>query len=235
MTKLLERKWPLLATASLALALAAGVLAGTRNAGATGTSHADMHTMHMAMKPASGMTRKQLAFHDAMRKLWEDHITWTRLAIVDLAAGAPSTNATVARLLANQKDIGNAIKPYYGSAAGAKLTALLREHILIAADVIAAAKTANEAGLTSAQQRWTKNANAIAAFLHGANPNQWSLKMLRAMVLTHLDLTTREAVSWLNRDWPASITAYENVHAEILQMADMLSAGIEKQFPRRFR
>jgi hypothetical protein len=229
MTTILKRGWPLLATAFLALALATAVFAGTR-----GTHSMDMH-MQMAAKPASGLTPKQLAFHDAMRKLWEDHITWTRLAIVDIAAGAPSTNATVARLLKNQSDIGNAVAPYYGKAAGAKLTSLLREHILIAADVLTAAKTANQAGLATAQQRWTANANEIAALLHSANPKQWSLKMLRAMMLTHLELTTREAVAWLSGDWTGSIAAYENVHGEILAMSDMLSSGIEKQFPRRFR
>jgi hypothetical protein len=229
MTTILKRGWPLLATAILALALVTAVFAGTR-----GTNSMDMQ-MQMAAKPAKGLTPKQLAFHDGMRKLWEDHITWTRLAIVDIAAGAPSTNATVARLLKNQSDIGNAIAPYYGKAAGAKLTSLLREHILIAADVLTAAKTANQAGLTTAQQRWTANANEIAAFLHSANPKQWSLKMLRAMMLTHLELTTREAVAWLNGDWTGSIAAYENVHGEILAMSDMLSSGIEKQFPRRFR
>ncbi len=80
-----------------------------------------------------------------MRVLWEDHITWTRLAIISLTTGSPDTEATVGRLLRNQTDIGNAVKPFYGKAAGNALTAKLREHILIAADVIAAAK-AGDAG-----------------------------------------------------------------------------------------
>ena len=57
-----------------------------------------------------------------MRKLWEDHVTWTRLAVISLVAGTPDTEATVARLLQNQTDIGNAIKPFYGAAAGNALT-----------------------------------------------------------------------------------------------------------------
>ena len=231
MTTILKRAWPFAAAVFLALALVTAVFAGTRSAHSTAST--DMQ-MQMAAKPSKGMTAKQLAFHDAMRKLWEDHVTWTRLAIVDIAAGAPSTNATAARLLENQTDIGDAIAPYYGKAAGAKLTSLLREHILIAVDVLTAAKTANQAGLATAQQRWTANANEIAAFLHSANP-KWSQKMLQAMMLTHLELTTREAVAWLGGDWSGSIAAYENVHTEILAMSDMLSSGIEKQFPRRFR
>jgi hypothetical protein len=225
MTTTLHRPLSLKVAAAVAvLAAAFAVVAGSRTEAHAAHSHG-----------TATLTAKQVAFHDGMRKLWEDHITWTRLAIVDLAAGSPSTNATVARLLRNQVDIGNAIKPFYGAAAGTKLTALLKQHILIAADVINAAKSGNSADVTAAQRRWTANANQIVAFLHGANPHQWSTPMLKAMMLTHLALTTREAVAWLNHDWAASAANYDNVHREILAMADMLSTGIERQFPARFR
>src|SRR5438045_3095425 len=79
-------------------------------------------------------------FRNAMRKLWEDHITWTRLYIVSAAADLPDKDVTAQRLLQNQTDIGNAVKPFYGEAAGNQLTALLRDHILGAVDLIAAAK-----------------------------------------------------------------------------------------------
>src|SRR5688500_20322833 len=72
---------------------------------------------------------KQTAFQDAMRKLWEDHITWTRVFIISAVADLPDKAAATERLLQNQVDIGNAIKPYYGNAAGDKLTTLLKEHI----------------------------------------------------------------------------------------------------------
>ena len=85
------------------------------------------------------------------------------MAIISLEGGTPDTQATVGRLLKNQTDIGNAIKPFYGKAAGVAVTKLLREHILIAADVIAAAKAGNKAELTDAQNRWTSNADQIAA------------------------------------------------------------------------
>ncbi|HEY0375628.1 MAG TPA: hypothetical protein VGC87_01570 [Pyrinomonadaceae bacterium] len=90
--------------------------------------------------PDKGESAKQSAFHDAMRKLWEDHITWTRVFIIDAAGDLPDKDAATQRLLQNQVDIGNAIKPYYGDAAGEKLTALLKEHITTAAEVVAAAK-----------------------------------------------------------------------------------------------
>ena len=181
------------------------------------------------------LSARQLAFHDGMRKLWEDHITWTRLFIVSFAAGLPDTDATAQRLLQNQTDLGNAIKPFYGDAAGRQLTALLREHILIAADLLQAAKAGDSAGVADANARWYANADEIATFLHRANPDEWPLDEMKLMMRKHLDLTLAEAVARLNGDWPADIAAYEQVHQEILHMADMLSTGIIHQFPKKFK
>src|SRR5205807_1887833 len=130
-----------------------------------------------------------VAFHDAIRKLWEDHVTWTRLAIVSLVAGLPDTSATVDRLMKNQADIGDAIRPFYGDAAGDHLTALLKDHIAIAAEIILAAKAGNQSGVDDARGRWYANADAIASFLSGANPKNWSLQMMQHMMHEHLDLT----------------------------------------------
>ena len=191
-------------------------------------------TMTMAVR-SPALSAKAVALRMDMRKLWEDHITWTRLAIISLESGTPDTNATVARLLRNQVDLGNAIKPYYGNAAGNELTRQLRAHILIAADVIAAAKGGDSAKLADAQARWVKNADQIAAVLHSVNPRYWKLGAMKAEMHRHLDLTTQEAVARLQGNWTADVAAYDKVHQHILHMSDMLSAGIIKQFPARFR
>ena len=170
----------------------------------------------------------------AMRKLWEDHITYTRGYIVSALADLPDTNAVATRLLKNQDDIGDAIKPYYGEAAGKKLSTLLRDHILIATEVVKAAKTDDKSGLKDAQQKWTDNGKDIAAFLSGANPN-WSKKDLEEMVQKHLDLTTGEVVGQLNKDWTADIKAYDDGHVHMLKFADALTDGIAKQFPDKFK
>jgi len=184
--------------------------------------------------PQRGLNARQLAFHDGMRKLWEDHITWTRLAIVSFAGGLPDLQATETRLLANQTDIGNAVKPFYGAAAGKQLTALLREHILIAADLIAVAQKGDEAGVSTQQTRWTKNADQIADFLSGANPRHWKQGEMRHMMHEHLRLTTNEVVARLTQNWTADVKAYDRVEREILQMSEMLADGLVAQFPSRF-
>lgn len=191
------------------------------------------HTRHTASQ--TEVSGAELALRQEMRRLWEDHVTWTRLAIISLTTDAPDTDATVRRLLRNQTDLGNAIKPYYGSAAGKQLTGLLREHILIAADVIAAARKGDADSLASQQARWNRNADEIAAFLSRANPKSWKPAAMKAMMRTHLALTTAEVVARLERDWAADVRAYDRTHRQILHMADMLSDGIVAQFPRRFQ
>ena len=177
---------------------------------------------------------KAVAFSASMAKLWEDHIVWTRMVIVDFAAGLPDLRDAEVRLLRNQTDIGNAIKPYYGTAAGNALTLLLRTHILEAVPVLQAAKDGDKPALTKALDAWYANGHQIAVFLSRANPHAWPLSMTTSMMTRHLDLTTKEAVARLQGHWIADIAAYDAVHVEILQMANMLASGIVDQFPGRF-
>jgi hypothetical protein len=182
---------------------------------------------------AAARTNRE-AFRADMRKLWEDHITWTRLFIVSDVADLPDLQATTARLLRNQDDIGDAVAKFYGRAAGDQLSALLKDHILLAAQLLNAAKAGNNEAVNQASVDWYANANEIGAFLHDANPKQWSLADMQGMMKTHLDLTLEEAVAHLNGDFGTDVAAYDRVHAEILQMADMLSNGIISQFPSAF-
>ncbi len=178
---------------------------------------------------------KQADFRNAMRKLWEDHITWTRLFLVSTVADLPDKGPTTQRLLQNQVDIGNAVKSFYGDSAGDKLTSLLKEHIVTAADLVAAAKANEAAKMEDAKKRWYANADDIATFLSGANPKNWPLADLKSMLHEHLDLTTSEVVARLKGDWAADIAAYDKIHEQILKMADALSSGIIKQFPKKFK
>ncbi len=181
------------------------------------------------MQPA-----KQRDFQNAMRKLWEDHVAWTRLFLVSALSDLPDKGPTTERLLRNQVDIGNALKPFYGDAAGEKLTALLKIHITTAAEVVTAAKGNDAARLDDAKKRWFANADDIATFLSGANPKSWPLVEMKQMMRDHLNLTTTEVEARLKGDWTADIAAYDKVHEQILQMADMLSIGLLSQFPNKF-
>lgn len=168
------------------------------------------------------------------RKLWEDHTIWTRMFIVSAAAGLPDQNVTAERLLRNQDAIGNAMKPFYGDAVGGELTNLLHEHILVAADLLIAAKAGDAAKVEQSQKAWYSNADEIAAFLAAANPENWSLDHMRAHMRSHLDLTLEEAVARLQGRFLDDVAAYDKVRDQILGMADALASGIVAQFPEKF-
>jgi len=211
---------------ALVLTTAVGVVAGS-SAQPSGHEHATAN---------AGRASRE-AFRAAMRKLWEDHITWTRQYIVSaatLAEDLPDIGPTADRLFANQDDIGAAVASFYGEAAGDALTSLLREHIAIAADAIAKAKAGDQPGLETALEAWYANADQIARFLADANPRSWPFDAMRAHMRDHLDLTLAEAVARLNGDYAADIAAYDEVHVQILEMADMLADGIIAAFPERF-
>jgi hypothetical protein len=223
-----QRPIPLALTALVAFFSALAALAVTN--GHDAHAHGDAHRAD-----GRAITPKQLALRNEMRVLWEDHVVWTRLAVISLVADTPDTQATVARLLQNQTDIGNALKPFYGRAAGEAVTTELRKHILIAADVVAAAKAGDQAKLADAQARWQQNAGDIATLLSKANPRNWRRGAVLSMLEEHLRLTTQEAVARLQGDWAGDVAAYDLVSAHALTMADTLSTGIIKQFPKRFR
>jgi hypothetical protein len=226
------RRRPLTAVAVALLALLAGLLLAVST---SSHDHADAAEGHGHGQAAAALpTDAQVAFHDQMRKLWEDHVTWTRLAIVTFADGSSSFNATAGRLLQNQVDIGDAIKPFYGDAAGTQLTSLLHDHITIAVELLQAAKSGNTAAFNDANTRWYANANAIADFLASANPRYWPDDVMRSMMKTHLDQTLNEASDELGGNYAGSVTEYEAIHLHMLDMADMLSYGIMRTFPQDF-
>ena len=178
----------------------------------------------------SPLTEKEEGLYLAMRVLWEDHVSWTRFFLIDDIASLPSTSDTTNRLLQNQVDIGNAIKPFYGEAAGNKLASLLHDHIAIAAELVADAKSRDSAALAAAKLRWYANADQISQFLAAANPN-WPLADLEMMMHQHLDRTLAEATARLSQDWTGDIADYDDIEGDILKMADALSAGVAAQFP----
>jgi hypothetical protein len=225
----------LLAVAALLVALVTAAVSQARADAAEPTSNGQGHVQgHRHGDLRSPHTKRQVAFHDEMRKLWEDHVTWTRLAIVTFADKSASFDATAARLLRNQTDIGDAIKPFYGEAAGAALTGLLHEHITIAVELLQAAKAGDMSAFDAAKTRWYANANDIADFLASANPRFLSRTEMRAAMKAHLDQTLAEAAHELGGDYAASVADYEEIHLHILGMADRLSSGIMRQFPGKF-
>jgi len=201
----------------------------------TGVGDSQAARDHRHGHGATLQTGKTAAFHDRMRALWEAHGSWTHMVIVSFVGNLPNLSAEEQVLLDNQVDIGNAVKPYYGPAAGNKLTKLLKEHINGAVTVLQAAKSGDKSALSQAESAWFVNGREIADFLHAANPRFLPRRAARQMMRIHLNQVIEQAVDELNGDYAAGARAFAPYIRHILDMADMISGGIIRQFPSRFR
>jgi hypothetical protein len=177
----------------------------------------------------TAVTELRISLHD----LWVEHIVWTRQYVVAAAAGQPDASFAAERLLKNQEDIGNAIKPFYGNQAGNQLTSQLKDHIIIAVDLLEAAKAGNSTALEEIEEKWYANADEIATFLSGANPN-WTKEDMLKMLNEHLSLTKTEAVARLTGDYATDVTTFDALYKHAISMADEFTVGIVKQFQERF-
>ncbi|MUG86855.1 glycosyltransferase [Paenibacillus timonensis] len=183
--------------------------------------------------PSTCLSPKMVQLKTAMQKVWIDHTIWTRSYIVSAMSDRPDQKDVLDRLLRNQQEIGDVIKPYYGEAAGNQLAELLKEHIQIAVQIVAAAKAGNQADVKKWDADWHRNADDIAKFLSNANPN-WSFKTIQDMMYTHLQLITEIVVNCLKGDWKADIAATDKNEIHMIHLADILTEGIVKQFPDKF-
>jgi hypothetical protein len=184
-------------------------------------------------QPLAAQKTSRLVYHDEWRKLWEDHITWTRVVILGILDGLPGTNTYVDRLLQNPGDMAAALKPYYGDQADV-LGGLITDHLTIAAQLLTAAKNGDTAGFNDAKVRWYANAHDIAVQMNKMNPQFWPLQETEQMWDEHLDATLDEATANLTGDYGAEVAAYDKVHDLALIMADFFSNGVMQQFPNRF-
>lgn len=208
---------------SLVLGFALGM--APIRAAASGNDHSKHH---------SCLSESQVRLQNDLRKLWIDHVIWKRSYMVSAIAGLEDQEKVLARLLRNQQDIGNAITPYYGEAAGKKLAELLTEHIVIAGQVIDAVKSGKQADVEKYHKKWYSNADDMAKYLSSLNPN-WAENDLKQLLYMHLQLLTEDLMARVTKNWDGDINAFDKGLAHIIVLADALSAGIIKQFPGKFK
>lgn len=180
------------------------------------------------------VSKAEVDLKSRMRLLWEEHIAWTRMTIISLTFHLPDVNFVIARLLQNATDMGNSLRPIYGDNAATKYASLIKDHLLIAADLVKAALAGNQELVATTNKKWYANADAIAEFLSGINLFL-SKEEVRKMFYEHLDLTKLEAVCMIEMNFKADVEVYDKIETEALGMSDAITDGVVKQFPEMFK
>lgn len=179
------------------------------------------------------ISKAEAELNQTFRTLWEQHVAWTRMLIISIAADLPDQAPVTERLLRNPPDMAAVFRRYYGDKIASQFSSLFRDHLVIAAQLVKAAKAGNSRAAAEAEKRWYANADDIAAFLSSINPN-WPKPVLTKMLYDHLHMTKEEAVLRLSHKFKSDIETFDRIEKQALEMADAFTDGIVKQFPHLF-
>lgn len=177
----------------------------------------------------NGLTHSQLELSNTLQRLWIEHVLWTRMFLISTAFNLPDLSFVTQRLLQNPVDFARVLQPLYGKQTAMQFKKLLTDHLLIAAQLVNAAKAGNTEEADKQRKLWYTNAEEIAKFLASINPF-WKEYVWRELLFDHLRMTEDEAVFLLGGQYEKSIKVYDAIQAEAIEMADVMTNGIIRQF-----
>ena len=212
----MKRQIALLLSTTLALALPGLASAGTEHATGAAAS--------VSLADAKA----------AQRDLWIGHVFWVR-NVVDARFEGNANEAKVAeqQVVANAKAIAASIEPFYGKAASEKLFTLLAGHWGAISDYLDATRANRKAGQDAAFKQLVANADEIAAFLGGANPNL-PVDVLKGLLMAHGSHHVQQIGEFKAKQYDAEAKTWAAMTHHMYVIADALAEGIAKQFPDKF-
>lgn len=172
---------------------------------------------------------REIYLNSTFRKLWVQHVLWTRSFIISTAANLGDLQPVTRRLLQNPGDFADELRRFYGDAKAKEFAKLLTEHLLIAAKLVNDAKAGNKAAAEADRKSWYQNADNLADFLAEINP-YWDRQVWRSMLYDHLKMTENEASLRLNGQFAGDVALFDSIESQALKMADYMVEGIRRQF-----
>lgn len=180
----------------------------------------------------NGYSPQQLCLMNQLQQLWAQHVYWTRFFIISTAEELGDLAPVTDRILQNPKDFAQLFAPIFGMNIANQFQELLTQHLLIAADLVNAAKNGEPEKADIARKKWYQNADEIARFLSSIQPC-WSEAKWKEMLYSHLQMTEQEAVLRLQGNYVADIETFNAIESEALQMANYMFCGlIHSRFSR---
>lgn len=171
----------------------------------------------------------------ALRDLWIGHVFWVRNVVDARFEGDNAAAAAAERqVVANAKAIAGAIEPFYGKAASDQLFTLLAGHWGAIKGYLDATYAGDKPGADAAFQALLKNADEIAVFLGGANPNL-PVDALKGLLTAHGAHHVQQIGEFKAKQFDAEAKTWAAMTHHMYVIADALADGIAKQFPDKFR
>ena len=188
-----------------------------------------------APEPASVVSVKLADTRAAMRDLWIGHVFWVRNVVDARFEGdAAAAGAAERQVVANAKSIAGAIEPFYGKAASDQLFTLLAGHWGAIKGYLDATVAGDKPGADASFKALLKNADEIAVFLGGANPNL-PVDVLKGLLTAHGSHHVQQIGEFKAGQFDAEAKTWAAMTHHMYVIADALADGIAKQFPDKFR
>ncbi|GAB2626301.1 hypothetical protein [Novilysobacter erysipheiresistens] len=229
---------------TLTLALAASL--ATSLALATAACDAQSPTDPAATTPATTPAHAPASAHAAnstaatpaapklqadLRALWNDHVVQTRAYAMAVNAGDSGAAAEAADgVVANAKTLSGAVAGFYGEAAGERMMELLGGHWGAVKAMTDSGHADDAAASQAAMTTLLANADEIAAFLSGANPNL-PADAVRGLLVAHGAHHAAQIKQIMAGDMAAEVETWAAMQAHMDVIADALAGAIAKQFP----
>ncbi|MGN0614327.1 MAG: acetylglutamate kinase [Porcipelethomonas sp.] len=171
----------------------------------------------------------QTKIRNEMRKLWSQHVYWTRMFIISTVEKLNDLSFVTDRLLENPSDFSMALKMFYDAKTADRFGKLLTDHLKTGGDLVSALNMRKTEKADALRDQWYMNADEISCFLSSVNPN-WCEKNWKDMMHRHLSMTEKEAGFRISKNYPKDIDTFNAIEKEALEMADNMPSGIIRQF-----
>src|SRR5262249_6278922 len=150
-----------------------------------------------------------------------------------LAGNKAAAAAAEKQVVANARQIADAIVPFYGKEAGDKLFGLLAGHYGAVKEYLEATAAGSKTKQDAAFQKLVANAGEIAKFLSGANPNL-PYDAVNGLLLAHGGHHVKEIQELKAKKYADEAQTWEEMKKHMYVIADALAGAIAKQFPAKF-
>jgi hypothetical protein len=186
---------------------------------------------HAAATPAAAVPAPKL--QATLRALWHGHVEKTRAYAFAVKAGdAPRSEAAANAVVANAKQLADAVGSFYGKPAGERMLVLLAGHWGAVKAMTDAERAGSRDGVNAAMSTLTQNAGEIAVFLSGANP-YLPQDALRGLLLAHGAHHAAQISEVMRGDRTAEARTWTAMQKHMDVIADAMAGALARQFPKK--